>query len=237
MDWANPFFLSLAIDHAFPTTSHRLPCPRHTFQGGSLRTPSAFCSTIGFRPTPGLIPDMHRKSLLFSPLAVDGPMARTVDDAALLMSVLAREDKRDPLGWEGIVGEAFLPERLPRIELGGLRVGFSEDLGGRVAVDDAVREAFRANLGKLQSLFSAESGGIDVKLEQVFGLPEIPQKSDNVKSMHDVFSVLRAEHFLSNLAARKPENREKLAWPVESNIDIAEGYCGSFFSWFSKKLL
>lgn len=64
--------------------------------GGSLRNPAAFCGIVGFRPTPGLVPS-ERRGLGWSPLPVNGPMARTVPDLCLLMSAIAGNDLRDPL--------------------------------------------------------------------------------------------------------------------------------------------
>src|SRR6187200_3646884 len=55
--------------------------------GGSLRNPASFCGVVGFRPTVGLVPswpDVDPEDL-----SVEGPMARSVEDAALLLSVMA----------------------------------------------------------------------------------------------------------------------------------------------------
>ncbi|HJT89009.1 MAG TPA: amidase [Bryobacteraceae bacterium] len=64
--------------------------------GGSLRNPAAFCNVVGLRPAPGRVP-RHARGLAWSTLNVDGPMARTVADVALLLSVMAGPDARDPI--------------------------------------------------------------------------------------------------------------------------------------------
>lgn len=64
--------------------------------GGSLRNPAAFCGVAGFRPSPGLVPGNGRGIGLFH-FSTSGPMARTVDDVALMASIMARPDRADPL--------------------------------------------------------------------------------------------------------------------------------------------
>ncbi|HUF80654.1 MAG TPA: amidase, partial [Burkholderiales bacterium] len=46
--------------------------------GGSIRTPSSYCSTTGLRPSPGMVPRASKQP--FNPLSVEGPMARNVAD-------------------------------------------------------------------------------------------------------------------------------------------------------------
>ncbi len=62
--------------------------------GGSVRIPAAFCGIVGFKPTHGRIP-LYPASP-FGPLAHAGPLTRTVEDAALLLDILALPDPRDP---------------------------------------------------------------------------------------------------------------------------------------------
>jgi amidase len=61
--------------------------------GGSLRNPASFCNVVGFRPSPGRVP-VWPALLGWTTLNVSGPMARTVADAALLLSVQAGPDPR-----------------------------------------------------------------------------------------------------------------------------------------------
>ncbi len=64
--------------------------------GGSLRNPASFCNVVGFRPSPGRVPGWP-SPLGWTTLNVSGPMARTVADAALLLSVQAGPDPRSPI--------------------------------------------------------------------------------------------------------------------------------------------
>jgi amidase len=75
------------------------PIAEGTDLGGSLRAPAAFCGVLGFRTTPGLVP-RHPRTLVWDSLGVTGPIARTVADAALMLSAIAGADDRAPLSYE-----------------------------------------------------------------------------------------------------------------------------------------
>ena len=66
-----------------------------TDAGGSIRIPAAFCGLIGVKPSYGRVPQWPHGA--FSNVAVAGPMTRSVGDAALMLSVMARFDARDPV--------------------------------------------------------------------------------------------------------------------------------------------
>src|SRR5664280_2097178 len=68
--------------------------------GGSLRNPASFCNVVGLRPSAGLVPSWPVTDGWFT-LAVDGPMARSVRDAALLLSVIGGHEPRSPIAWPG----------------------------------------------------------------------------------------------------------------------------------------
>lgn len=100
--------------------------------GGSIRIPAGFCGHPGLKPTYGRVPLWPPSP--YGNLAHAGPMARTVEDLALMLEVLSQPDPRD--------GSALPPEGpgYPEAALGsveGLRVAYSPDFG-RVAVDPAV---------------------------------------------------------------------------------------------------
>jgi aspartyl-tRNA(Asn)/glutamyl-tRNA(Gln) amidotransferase subunit A len=66
-----------------------------TDAGGSIRIPAAYCGLVGVKPSYGRVPQWPHGA--FSSVAVAGPMARSVGDAALMMSAMARFDLRDPV--------------------------------------------------------------------------------------------------------------------------------------------
>ena len=97
--------------------------------GGSLRNPAAFNGVVGFRPTPGLVAN---EKAAFSPLSVLGPMGRTVADAALLLSAMVSDDKRDPLATTihgRPVRHADQFAVPARCDLSSLRVALTPDFG------------------------------------------------------------------------------------------------------------
>ncbi len=66
-----------------------------TDAGGSIRIPAAYCGLVGLKPSYGRIPQWPHGA--FSAVAVAGPMTRSVRDAALMFSAMARHDLRDPV--------------------------------------------------------------------------------------------------------------------------------------------
>lgn len=65
-----------------------------TDAGGSVRIPAAWCGLVGLKPTYGRIPQWPAST--FASVSCAGPMTRTVRDAALMFSAMARHDARDP---------------------------------------------------------------------------------------------------------------------------------------------
>jgi len=114
--------------------------------GGSLRNPASFCNVVGFRPSPGRVPSWPVE-LPWWPFSVEGPMARTVADAALMLSAIAGPDPRSPIAIDE-PGERFRSP-LGR-DFAGVKLAWSRNLGGlpvdrRVtAVLEAQRDTFRA---------------------------------------------------------------------------------------------
>jgi amidase len=114
--------------------------------GGSLRNPANFCNVVGFRTAPGRVP-VYPVRDAWSPFSVEGPMARTVRDVALFLSVLGGPDRRVPISIAE-PGITFL--RPLERDFRGVRIAWNRDFGGlpvdaRVtAAIDAQRHVFAA---------------------------------------------------------------------------------------------
>jgi amidase len=103
--------------------------------GGSLRNPASYCNVVGFRVSAGRIPG-YPSPWLYDPFSVHGPMARTVRDAALMLSVMAGPDERVPISISE-PGEPFA--RAAEGGIKGWRVAWAPDLGGLLRVAPEVR--------------------------------------------------------------------------------------------------
>ena len=125
------------------------PLAEGTDLGGSLRGPASFCGVIGFRTTPGLIP-RYPSALAWDSYSVEGPMARSVADAALMLSVMAGPDDRAPLSYEVDPRQFLAAVRAPVVK--GWRIAWTVDLGGLVLVDDEVRALVERAVGVFRSL-------------------------------------------------------------------------------------
>ncbi len=114
--------------------------------GGSLRNPASFCNVVGYRPTPGRVPTWPTAAAWF-PFIVEGPMARTVEDVALMLSVMAGPDPRSPIAIQES-GDQFAASL--HQDFSGVRVAWSQTLGGLpveqsvTAVVDGQRQSFES---------------------------------------------------------------------------------------------
>jgi amidase len=124
-----------------------LPIADGSDLGGSLRNPGNFNNIVGMRPTVGLVPSAPNPFPLLG-FAVNGPMGRTVADTALLLSVMAGADPRDPGCYpsDPTVFRAHL-ERSFR----GTRVAWCPDLG-ELPLDPEVRAVLDAQRGTFEAL-------------------------------------------------------------------------------------
>jgi aspartyl-tRNA(Asn)/glutamyl-tRNA(Gln) amidotransferase subunit A len=132
---------------AVALATHLVPLALGSDTGGSIRVPSAFCGTVGLKPTYGRI-SAARVFPLARSLDHPGPMARTPADAALLLTAIAGPDPDDPASAEQPLGG--LDDDLGA-GLAGLRVGLCPDLH-LVALAGDVEQAFDAAVAAVRGL-------------------------------------------------------------------------------------
>jgi amidase len=133
--------------------SGMVPLADGSDMGGSLRNPASFNNVVGLRPSPGRVPSWPTTNA-WELTSVGGPMARNVEDLALLLSVLAGPSRRAPLSLEA-PGSVFAPP--VHGDLAGVRVALSVDLGGAFQVDHAVADVVRAQA----AVFEARGASIE----------------------------------------------------------------------------
>jgi len=131
---------------AVAVATQMAPLATGSDHGGSLRIPACYSGVVGYRATPGVVPNEGR-STIHTNYSVQGPMARSVSDVALLLSVIAQRDanaSKDPMAFPL---EAVRLAQLDEVDLKGLRVAVTADLGG-VLVSETIRRTFidRMNL-------------------------------------------------------------------------------------------
>jgi aspartyl-tRNA(Asn)/glutamyl-tRNA(Gln) amidotransferase subunit A len=129
-----------------------VPLATGTDSAGSITAPAAFTGVYGLKPTHGRIPTWPspRDSLL---LLDGGPMTRSVADAALMLTVMAGHDPRDPVSLRGDVTDFIAAVRSADEEasLSGLRIAYSPDCG-RFRVSSEIREITRAAAQRFEDL-------------------------------------------------------------------------------------
>jgi Asp-tRNA(Asn)/Glu-tRNA(Gln) amidotransferase A subunit family amidase len=105
--------------------------------GGSIRIPASLCGVYGLKPTFGLVPNVARPDGFahHTPMSHEGPMARTVEDAAVALDVMAGTHPRDPFS---VPAQADYRAAVDR-PIDDLTVAYSPDMG-TYPVEPAVRE-------------------------------------------------------------------------------------------------
>lgn len=169
--------------------------------GGSIRTPAAFCGVSGLRPSPGMVARLQKQP--FNPLSVEGPMARTVADVALMFDAEAGFDARDPLSprepLPSFAQYAARP-RKPR------RVAVSTDLGVAPVVDREVRAMIETVAGRL--------AGEGVIVEEA-----CPDLRDAVQH----FLTLRGAVYIARIAPLLEQHRHLLKPEIIENTEFGLG--------------
>lgn len=171
--------------------------------GGSVRNPPNFNNVVGLRPSPGRIPQYPNEQP-WSRLSVLGPMARTVKDIALLLSVMAGPDPRDPLS---ILEDPVRFRRSLARDFEGCRVAWSRDLG-QFPVEQAVVAVIEEALPKFEELGCV-----------------IEEAHPDFAGAAEIFRVLRAQSFAYGRARdyerHKTLMKDTVIWNIEEGLGLS----------------
>ena len=166
--------------------------------GGSLRTPAAFNNVVGLRPSIGVVPRGQRLQP-FDTLWVEGPMARSVKDVALMLDAGAGYSSEDPLSFEH--NSRLFIDQLNEFPL-PKRVAFSQDLG-ILPVSQEIRLATQKAILKVGDL------GVDI-------IQEIPDFSEVLEG----FQTLRGVLLASMMGELVKNNRSKISPDIVKNVEL-----------------
>jgi Asp-tRNA(Asn)/Glu-tRNA(Gln) amidotransferase A subunit family amidase len=125
------------------------PIALGTDGGGSVRIPASFCGVVGHKPTFGLVPkEPGFKG--WKTLSVDGPITRSVRDAALALSVLAGPAAADDMTYP-VPAQDYVAAATEERDISSLRIAYSVGMGF-APVDPDVRTAFARAMDTLSNL-------------------------------------------------------------------------------------
>ena len=165
--------------------------------GGSLRKPATFNGVAAIRPTTGLVPS-DKRGVGFTNFSVQGPMARTAEDCALMLSVMAGSDVEDPLAFN-VNGRHY--REVPEVDLSGLQVAVSVEFGW-APVEKGIRETFESRLAQFKSLFKS-----------------CDRRDPELDTALDVFWTLRGVQFIASHLERYRNHKDQLGQNIIANVE------------------
>lgn len=203
----NPYDLSKTAGGSSGGAGAAVACGMLPFADGSdlaasLRNPGNYCNVVGFRPTPGRVPTYPAVNA-WDTQPVIGPLARTVDDAAFLLSAMAGPDRRAPAS---ITEPGSIFDRPLKRSFKKVRIAWTKNFGGLpvepevTAVLEEQREVFRS-LGCI-----------------------VEEACPDFTGATEAFETLRAVSFAMRLApllkAHRSELKDTVIWNIEQGLAL-----------------
>ena len=180
-----------------------LPIADGSDMGGSLRNPASFCNVVGMRPSPGRVPGWP-KFAAWATLGVEGPMARTVKDTALMLSAIAGWDSRSPIA---IAEPGNVLRRSLERDFKNVRIAWSPDLG-TLPVDPRVTAAIEKQRHVFEDLGCL-----------------VEEAEPDFKDADEIFKVLRAWAFELNyselLASHPDQLKDSVIWNIREGQKLS----------------
>ena len=202
----NPYDLSKTCGGSSGGAAVAVACGMLPFADGSdlaasLRNPGNFCNVVGFRPTPGRVPAWPAVNG-WQTLSTLGPIGRTVEDTAFLLSAMAGPDPRAPAS---ISEPGSIFGRPLRRNFRKTRIAWSRDLGG-LPMDSRVTAVLESQKQAFRKLGCT-----------------IEDAEPDLSAATEAFHTLRALGFLDRLALLR-QHREKLKdtviWNIEQGLKL-----------------
>jgi amidase len=203
----NPYDLSKTCGGSSGGAAVAVACGMLPFADGSdlaasLRNPGNYCNVVGFRPTPGRVP-AYPAGNAWSTLSVLGPIARTVGDAAFLLSAMAGPDPRAPLSISepGSIFARSLERSFKKV-----RVAWTRDFGG-LPVEPSVTKVLEQQRKVFESL-----GCI------------VEEACPDFTGATEAFETLRAISFAQRFAPLMKTHRallkDTVVWNIEQGLAL-----------------
>jgi amidase len=169
--------------------------------GGSLRRPGTYCSVVGIRPSPGRV-TRGTSNNLFSPLSVQGPMARNIPDLALFLDTMAGHCPLDPLTYDA---PAMSYSRTVARAQAPKRVAWSADYNGKLLVERETRDICERAVRRLEELGCV-----------------VEEFAPDLGDVEEAFMVLRSQHFVVDrelqLQAHRDLIKPDIIWNTEKGL-------------------
>ena len=172
--------------------------------GGSLRNPASFCNIVGFRTTAGRVPIVPSDNP-DDPLPIAGPMARNIDDCALLLGVMAGVHPEAPLS--DLPPLSCKPPIKPLT--GEFKIALSADFGQQLPVEPEV-----ADLIEKQSR-TLTNAGFNVE-------PTCPELSDAGYAFHILRAAAFARRHGEGVRTRPEDYKSTIIWNVEAGLGLQQ---------------
>jgi amidase len=187
---------------AAAVASGMLPFADGSDLAASLRNPGNYCNVVGFRPTPGRVPTYPAVNA-WDTQPVVGPIARTVEDVAFLLSAMAGPDRRAPvsIAEPGSVFAKPLKRSFRKV-----RVAWTKDFGGL-----PVEPAVTAVLEQQRKVFK-DLGCI---VEEA-----CPDFSGATEAFETLRAVSFAMRFAPLLKTHRAELKDTVIWNIEQGLAL-----------------
>ncbi|MFQ1065017.1 amidase [Bordetella trematum] len=184
--------------------------------GGSLRRPASYCGVVGLRPSPGRV-TRGTVDTLFSPLQVEGPMARNIPDLALFLDAMAGHCVHDPMTYDS-PARSYVQAVEAALAQGPRRIAYCGDFDGAVPVDRETLALCEQAVRRFE-----EAGCI------------VEAVNPDIAALADAFLILRSQVFVVEREHDLAAHRERIKADVVWNTELGLTSTASAIAWAERE--